>query len=239
METMKGGLEEELGTIIGHLKRLIGAHRDMGMDPPRLSAASLQYLEARHGLPDSLDSLKEEIGDCTRCTLSRSRNRLVFGEGDPQADLIFVGEAPGREEDAQGRPFVGEAGTLLTRIIQAMGLNRESVYICNVVKCRPPQNRDPDPDEQKTCIPFLLKQIEIIHPKVICALGRVAGKALLGNRFKISRDRGEWQRFKDVPLMPTYHPAYLLRNPSAKRQVWEDIQKVMARMGLEVRKNGS
>ncbi len=149
-----------------------------------------------------------------------------------------MGEGPGREEDLEGRPFVGEAGRLLDRIIMAMGLTREAVYICNVVKCRPPNNRDPESDEIEACIPFLKKQLALIRPDVICTLGRVAAQALLGKDIKITRERGRWLSFMDIPLMPTFHPAYLLRNPSAKRQVWEDVQEIMKRMGLEVKKDG-
>ena len=149
----------------------------------------------------------------------------------------FVGEGPGRDEDLAGLPFVGEAGKLLTKIVAAMGLTREEVYICNVVKCRPPKNRDPEEDEVETCLPFLKEQINLIKPQVICVLGRIAGQSLLGKEFKITRERGSWYTFMETPLMPTFHPAYLLRNPSAKRQVWEDIKKVMKRLGLEVKKD--
>ena len=165
--------------------------------------------------------------------LSRERSRLVFGEGSPTARLVFVGEGPGREEDRLGRPFVGEAGKLLDRIIQAMGLSRKDVYICNVVKCRPPKNRDPKDDEIETCIPFLRKQLELIQPEVLCLLGRVAGRALIGPEFTMSRGRGFWREVMGFHAMPTYHPAYLLRNPSAKRQVWEDVQQIMDRLGLK------
>ena len=187
----------------------------------------------------SLEALRSYIGDCRRCKLHKGRNHLVFGEGSAQAELVFIGEGPGREEDLVGKPFVGEAGKLLTKIIEnGMGLDRKAVYICNVVKCRPPNNRDPERDEIETCIPFLEQQLRIIKPKVICTLGRVAGQALLGKSFKITSDRGKWYNFGNIPLMPTYHPAYLLRNLSAKHQVWEDIQKVMSQMGLEVKRNG-
>jgi DNA polymerase len=161
---------------------------------------------------------------------------LVFGEGSSKAQLVFVGEGPGREEDLAGRPFVGEAGQLLTNIIKAMGLSREGVYICNVVKCRPPHNRDPEEDEIEICMPFLKKQLTLIGPQVICTLGRIATQSLLDRKIKITEERGKWYTFMDTPLMPTYHPAYLLRNPSAKREVWEDVQRVMKRMGLEVKK---
>jgi DNA polymerase len=179
------------------------------------------------------------VGDCRRCKLHKGRTRLVFGEGAPRARLVFVGEGPGRQEDLEGRPFVGEAGKLLTRIIEnGMGLARKNVYICNIVKCRPPKNRDPEGDEIESCIPFLRQQLKIIQPEVICALGRVAGQAMLGGDFKISRERGRWLSYTGIPLLATYHPAYLLRNPSAKRQVWDDVQKIMQHLGLEVKKNG-
>jgi len=238
--------EEEIREIFSHLKALILIHEEMGMEPPRLSAEDLRYLEGNAALPrdnpgalghlDTLEALKAFIGECQRCKLCRGRTNLVFGEGSPRARLMFVGEGPGREEDKVGKPFVGEAGRLLTRIIEAMGLTREGVYICNVVKCRPPKNRDPERDEIDTCIPFMKRQIDIIMPEVICILGRVAGKVILGDGFKVTRDRGKWHRYGDIAVMPTFHPAYLLRNLSAKRHVWEDVKKIMSRLGLEVKK---
>ena len=195
----------------------------------------LDYLDSS----DSLDALRTFIGECRRCKLHHGRTRLVFGEGSPRARLVFVGEGPGEDEDLAGRPFVGKAGKKLTQIIEnGMGLPRDEVYICNVVKCRPPKNRDPEEDEIAACIPFLKKQIELIRPEVICLLGRIAGRALLGDDFAITRDRGKWRSFLNIPLMPTYHPAYILRNPSARRPVWEDIKEIMNRLGLEVKKNG-
>jgi len=185
----------------------------------------------------SLEDLRGFIGDCIRCPLHKDRNNLVFGEGSPEARLVFVGEGPGREEDLADRPFVGEAGKLLTKIIGAMGLTRESVYIANVVKCRPPKNRDPEADEIQTCLPFLKMQLNLIKPEVICTLGRIAAQSLLGSEFTITPERGKWRSFMDIPLMPTFHPAYLLRHSSSKRQVWEDVKKIMKHMGLEVRKN--
>jgi len=225
----------ELKEIVGQLKSLLVSHREMGLEPPFLSQAALDYLDSDPLPVDSLTGLREVLGDCKRCKLHLGRTNLVFGEGATKASLVFVGEGPGRDEDLQGRPFVGEAGGLLTKIIKAMGLTRESVYICNVVKCRPPHNRDPEPDEIAACIPFLERQIRLISPKVICTLGRVAAQGLLGQEFKITRQRGEWYSFKDIPLMPTYHPAYLLRNQAAKRDVWEDVKKIMQRLGLEVK----
>ncbi len=228
---------EEFREIVGHLKKLIVAHMEMGLEAPTLSPSTLDYLDTRTSGYASLEELKKYIGDCKRCKLGYGRTNLVFGVGSPQARLVFVGEGPGREEDEAGLPFVGEAGRLLTRIIKAMGFIREEVYICNVVKCRPPKNRDPEEDEIETCLPFLKEQLNLIRPQVICTLGRIAAQALLGREFKITFERGRWHSFMDIPLMPTYHPAYLLRNPSAKRQVWDDIQKIMKHMGLEVKKD--
>jgi DNA polymerase len=217
----------------------------MGFDPPHILAGDLklsapetpwQNTEAdSHGQPGSLEELKARMGDCRKCRLHECRTRLVFGEGSPNARLVFVGEGPGKEEDRQGRPFVGPAGKLLTKIIEnGIGIAREDVYICNIVKCRPPKNRDPEKDEITHCIPFLKQQIRIINPDVICALGRVAGQAMLGGDFRISRQRGTWFTYMGIPLMPTYHPAYLLRYDSAKRQVWDDVKKIMKHLGIEV-----
>jgi len=229
---------EEFREIVGQLRNLMDANMEMGLEPPPLSQSTLDYLQAGTTQLHTLEDLRRLIGDCTRCKLWQGRTKLVFGEGSSEADLVFVGEAPGREEDLAGRPFVGEAGRLLTRIIEnGMGLTRDEVYICNVVKCRPPKNRDPEADEIGACIPFLIKQIELINPQVICILGRVAGQELLGKDLKITWERGIWHSFMDIPVMPTYHPAYILRNPSAKRQVWEDIQKIMKHLDLEVKKN--
>jgi len=175
----------------------------------------------------SLEEVRKELGDCQRCSLGRVRTSLVFGEGNPKADIVFVGEAPGRDEDVQGRPFVGRAGQLLTRIIIAMGLKREDVYICNILKCRPPGNRNPRPEEIITCEPFLVKQLQAINPKVICALGTFAAHTLLKTDVPITVLRGKFHTYHGIQLMPTYHPAFLLRNPAAKKQVWEDVQKIM------------
>lgn len=174
----------------------------------------------------TLDDIRQELGACTRCRLHEGRNHLVFGEGNPHARLVFVGEGPGRDEDLQGRPFVGRAGELLTRIIEAIDLTREKVYIANIVKCRPPNNRDPRPDEIQTCLPFLLKQLEAIKPQIICCLGTFAAQTLLETEEKISALRGHFYPFHGVKLMPTYHPAFLLRNPHFKRAVWEDMKAI-------------
>jgi len=179
-----------------------------------------------------LQAIRQDIGDCTRCKLHSGRTNLVFGVGNPEARLMFVGEGPGAEEDFQGEPFVGRAGQLLTQIIKAMGFTREQVYIANVVKCRPPDNRNPEPDEIEQCSPFLRAQIETIDPEVIVALGKFAAQTLLGTETPISRLRGRFHELAGVAVMPTFHPSYLLRNPAAKREVWEDMKLVMTRLGI-------
>jgi uracil-DNA glycosylase len=185
---------------------------------------------------DTLLKIREDIGDCTRCKLHKGRNKIVFGDGNPNAELVFVGEGPGADEDMQGLPFVGRAGKLLTQMIEAMGLQRKDVYICNVVKCRPPENRAPEPDEVATCSPYLLRQMDVIQPKVVVCLGAVAAKTLLETTKGISQFRGQWLQWRGRKLMATYHPAYLLRNPNAKGEVWKDLQMVMAELGLRVPK---
>jgi len=179
---------------------------------------------------DALAALKIEIGPaCTRCKLhTLGRTQVVFGVGNPEADLMFVGEAPGADEDIQGEPFVGRAGQLLTKIIEAIGLGRDNVYIANVIKCRPPGNRNPEPDEVAQCEPFLFRQVDTVKPKVIVALGKFAAQCLLRSTEPITRIRGKEFKYRDAILIPTYHPAYLLRNPSAKRDVWEDMKRVRA-----------
>jgi len=182
-----------------------------------------------------LQLAREELGDCQRCKLARGRTNLVFGVGNPEAHLVFVGEAPGADEDAQGEPFVGKAGQLLNKMIEAMGYRREDVYICNVVKCRPPGNRNPEPDEIEACEPFLKKQLAALRPRVIVTLGKFAAQCLLRDETPISRLRGNFRTYEGVQLMPTFHPAYLLRDPSKKKETWEDLKSVMAtlrRMGL-------
>ncbi len=182
---------------------------------------------------DTFQLIQETIGDCTRCKLHKARTNIVFGVGSMKAELVFVGEGPGHDEDIKGEPFVGRAGKLLTQMIEAMGLRREDVYICNVVKCRPPENRLPEKDEITTCSPFLFRQIDVIRPKVICCLGSCASQTLLQTTQGISRFRGEWFDFHGSKLIATYHPAYLLRNPNAKGEVWKDLQKVMTVLGLQ------
>ena len=186
---------------------------------------------------DSLDHIREDIGpNCTRCKLHKARKNIVFGVGNPEAQLVFIGEGPGRDEDEQGEPFVGRAGKLLTQMIEAMGLRRSDVYICNVVKCRPPENRLPEKDEIATCSPYLFRQLGVIAPKVICALGSCAAQTMLQTTQGISRFRGEWFDYHGSKLIATYHPAYLMRNPPAKGEVWKDLQKIMAHLGLELPK---
>src|SRR5918996_941930 len=176
---------------------------------------------------DVLAAIRADLGDCTRCKLHGGRTHLVFGVGNPDADLMFVGEGPGADEDVQGIPFVGRAGQLLTQIIKAMGYERDDVYIANVVKCRPPENRNPEPDEIEQCEPFLMRQIDTIRPKIIVALGKFAVQALLQSKVPITKLRGQWHSYHGIKLMPTFHPAYLLRNPADKKLVWEDIKKVI------------
>jgi uracil-DNA glycosylase len=181
------------------------------------------------GEPPRLDEVRRALGDCKRCKLCSGRKNLVFGVGNPQARLVFVGEGPGAEEDNQGIPFVGAAGQLLTKMISAMGHTRDEVYICNVVKCRPPGNRNPEPDEIQACQPFLEAQLNAIRPSVIITLGKFAAQTLLRTDTPITRLRGQWREYVGVPLMPTFHPAYLLRNPAEKKAAWTDLQAVMAR----------
>jgi uracil-DNA glycosylase family 4 len=181
----------------------------------------------------TLPDLREAMGDCRLCRLCERRTQIVFGIGNPSARLVFVGEGPGHDEDVKGEPFVGRAGQLLTDIIEkGMRLRRSDVYICNVVKCRPPENRNPEPDEVAACAPFLERQIAIVRPEVLVTLGKFAAQALLATKTPITRLRGTWQEYRGIPLMPTFHPAYLLRNPADKKLVWQDIKQVMARLGL-------
>ena len=183
----------------------------------------------------TLDEVRAELGECTRCKLHKGRHSIVFGVGSPKARLVFVGEAPGEDEDMQGIPFVGKAGQLLTKMIEAMGLSRDEVYICNTVKCRPPNNRNPEPDELGACEPFLKGQLASMRAEAIVTLGKFASQALLRDETPISRLRGTWREYAGVPLMPTFHPAYLLRSPGEKGKVWSDLQQVMTKLGLEAK----
>lgn len=204
------------------------------MPPPaRPSATALPLPILAAGGPNpTLDSVRAELGECTRCKLHKGRTKIVFGTGSQKARLVFVGEAPGEDEDLSGIPFVGKAGQLLTKMIEAMGLKRDDVYICNTVKCRPPNNRNPEPDELSACEPFLVGQLAAHKPEAIVALGKFAAQALLRDQSPISRLRGTWREYQGIPLMPTFHPAYLLRSPGEKGKVWADLQAVMKKLGL-------
>jgi DNA polymerase len=231
---------DDLDNLIEHLKfaKELGvegvssdaAWRDRSVRLQPDGADAVRPAEAGRYLPmavDALAAVRADIGDCTRCKLhTQGRTQVVFGVGNPEADLMFVGEAPGADEDVQGVPFVGRAGQLLTKIIEAIDLKREDVYIANVIKCRPPQNRNPEPDEVATCEPFLFQQIDIIKPKVIVALGKFGAQTLLRTLEPISKLRGRVFDYRGSKLIPTFHPAYLLRNPSSKREVWEDMKLV-------------
>ena len=214
---------------INHTLRFLS---EIGCDGFDCSQKSLSALDSwgHPVLPviETLDIVREDLGDCHRCRLAKGRRNIVFGTGSSAAALVFVGEGPGYEEDRQGEPFVGAAGKLLTKIIEAINLTRPQVYICNIVKCRPPKNRNPEPDEIKACLPFLERQLKAIKPKSICALGSVAARTLLETSDPISRLRGRFHVYKGIRLMPTYHPAFLLRNPEKKRDVWEDMKILMA-----------
>jgi DNA polymerase len=204
--------------------------RELEPTEPEKPLEPVQSVHVFSSPSEALDALRVEIGpDCQQCKLhTLGRKQVVFGVGNPNADLMFVGEAPGADEDIQGEPFVGRAGQLLTKIIEAIGMKRSDVYIANVIKCRPPGNRNPEPDEVERCEPFLFRQIDIIKPKVIVALGKFAAQSLLRTTEPITRLRGREYKFRSAILMPTFHPAYLLRNPSSKREVWEDMKRVRA-----------
>jgi len=230
--SVKRGLPEQ---ITGHLQlcRSIGvrwiALPDSGDPPghrqmPGILAREKSMFDEVPAEHESLEAIRADLGDCRRCKLARDRRNIVFGSGNLYADLMFVGEAPGAEEDEQGLPFVGRAGQLLTKIIEAIQMSREDVYICNILKCRPPANRNPEKDEISSCEPFLFRQIASVKPKVICALGTFGAQTLLRTREPISRLRGRLVDYRGAKLMATFHPAYLLRNPQEKRKVWEDVQ---------------
>jgi DNA polymerase len=233
-------MKKELLDLVGAVKRVIvdaeesvflsgGLKESFFVEAEK--SVKAEVLESGGILPDrivrSLEDVRKDLGECSRCGLHQCRNNLVFGEGNPNARLVFVGEAPGEQEDIQGKPFVGRAGQLLTRIIEAMGLTRKDVFICNILKCRPPGNRNPQPEEIAACEPFLIAQLEAIRPVVICALGSFAAKTLLKKESPITVLRGKFHSYRGINLMPTYHPAYLLRNPGAKKKVWDDVQVIM------------
>jgi uracil-DNA glycosylase family 4 len=229
---MNGGIHE----IIADLKSYLEYLKGMGIETLPASGEKEEKMIQRESL--TLGKIRKELGDCKRCKLHRTRRTIVFGEGNEKAKLMFVGEGPGYDEDVQGRPFVGKAGQLLTKIIQSIHLEREEVYIANIIKCRPPQNRNPEPDEIKSCFPFLMKQIQVLQPKIICALGTFAAQTLLKTDAKITSLRGKTFGLEGIKVLPTYHPAFLLRNPDKKREVWEDMKQISEWL-TEGKRNGS
>jgi DNA polymerase len=223
-------MNQKVEELIADLKSYLFYLRDMGIEA--LPAREGQSDMGSHHSPPlrftapTLDEIRKELGNCTRCKLHRSRRTIVFGEGNGKAKLMLIGEGPGFDEDLQGRPFVGKAGQLLTQILHSIHLQREEVYITNIIKCRPPQNRNPEPDEIESCNPFLMKQIRAIQPKIICALGTFSAQTLLNTDVKITALRGKVHDMAGIKVLPTYHPAYLLRNPERKREVWEDMKQI-------------
>ena len=217
-------MDENINEMIGDLKSYLEYLKGMGIIS--LPASEMKPDEPDQSYVLTLAEVRKELGDCKRCKLHRTRRTIVFGEGNEKATLMFIGEGPGFDEDVQGRPFVGRAGQLLTKIIQSINLPREEVYIANIIKCRPPQNRNPEPDEIQSCSPFLMKQILAIRPKIICALGTFSAQTLLKTDTKITALRGKVFDLEGIKVIPTYHPAFLLRNPDKKREVWEDMKKI-------------
>ena len=239
-----GGEDAASGTSLGEnadSSRLKPFGMTDGEERFGMTAVEDDAVTTKSQMPETIDSasdlrlIREDIGDCTRCRLHKQgRKQIVFGVGNPRADLMFIGEAPGADEDIQGEPFVGRAGQLLNNMIKAMGIQREDVYIANIIKCRPPGNRTPERDECETCSPFLMRQIEVINPKVLVALGAVAAKTLLAVNAPMSELRGRWFDFRGRKHAVTYHPAFLLRDPRQKKEAWKDLQMVMKELGLEV-----
>ena len=223
----------DLLTELTLLRDLGFTHLDL---TPRAGVRTVEpaFEAAAHPQDLSLEALVAQAHNCNACRLAGTRTNVVFGVGNPNADLMFIGEAPGRDEDLQGEPFVGRAGQLLTDIIKAMKLTRDDVYIANVIKCRPPENRNPEQDELEACRPFIRQQVALIQPKVIVTLGRFGLQSLTEKGYSISAVRGQWLDYNGIKLMPTYHPAYLLRTPAAKKDVWADMKKVMAELGISV-----
>ncbi|HXX36100.1 MAG TPA: uracil-DNA glycosylase [Thermodesulfobacteriota bacterium] len=221
-------MDENVNEMIGNLKSYLEYLKGIGVGFLPISEGDPE--EATQVPIVTLDEVRKELGDCSRCKLHRTRRTIVFGEGNEKASLMVIGEGPGYDEDIQGRPFVGKAGQLLTKILQSINLAREEVYITNIVKCRPPQNRNPEPDEIQSCSPFLMKQINVIQPKIICALGTFSAQTLLKTETKITALRGKIYDLAGITVIPTYHPAFLLRNPERKREVWEDMKKIAERM---------
>jgi len=225
--------QRDKNAVLNTLKNIIECEKLMGViDMPVKKREENKKSSAK----ETLSQLKDIVASCEKCSLCETRNNTVFGEVNENADLMFVGEAPGADEDKQGRPFVGRAGQLLTKIIEALGIKREDVFIANILKCRPPDNRNPLPEEIELCSPYLRKQIEIIKPKVICTLGKFASQTLLNSEVPISRLRGQFHEYRGIKLMPTYHPAFLLRNSSGKKEVWEDMKKIAKEIGIKIPK---
>jgi len=222
-------VEKNISEMISDLKTYLEYLKGLGI--VSLSSSEIEHDPPRPSRILTLAEVRKELGDCKRCKLHRTRRTIVFGEGNGKAALIFIGEGPGYDEDVQGRPFVGKAGQLLTKIIQSINLSREEVYIANIIKCRPPQNRNPEPDEIQSCHPFLMKQISVIRPKIICALGTFSAQTLLKTDTKITALRGKVYDLDGIKVIPTYHPAFLLRNPERKREVWEDMKKIAELIG--------
>jgi DNA polymerase len=223
---------DERELLAAALRSYLEELRDTGIDELPLEVAQsaappVISRQEQRSPAETIADIRADLGDCCRCSLCSSRKNIVFGSGDPKARLLFVGEAPGRDEDLQGEPFVGEAGQLLTKMIEAMKLQRSAVYICNVLKCRPPGNRNPEAEEIDACAPYLLRQIQAVSPTVIIALGTFAAQTLLNTREPISRLRGRFHDYHGTPLMPTFHPSFLLRSPEKKRDAWSDLQQVM------------
>ncbi len=213
-----GGGEVKMSDILRSIRGYLETERESGVS---------EYIFSSRPKDVKLSLVKNAVSHCQKCPLGKMRTNTVFGSGNTSAKLMFVGEAPGYEEDIQGLPFVGEAGMLLTKIIEAMGIKREDTYICNILKCRPPQNRNPLPEEISMCMEYLYAQIDMIRPMIICGLGKFASQTLLRTEVPISKLRGSWHEYRGIKFMPTYHPAYLLRNPGDKKLVWEDMKKVM------------
>jgi len=224
-------MDQKFIEVINDLKSYLEYLQGMGIQS--LPASGMETNNPSPSQMTTLDEVRKELGDCKRCKLHRTRKTIVFGEGNEKTKLMFIGEGPGYDEDVQGRPFVGKAGQLLTKILQSINLPREEVYITNIIKCRPPQNRNPEPDEIQSCNPFLMKQIDVIQPKIICALGAFASQTLLKTDAKITALRGKFYDFEGIQVIPTYHPAFLLRNPERKREVWEDMKKIVELLGSD------
>jgi DNA polymerase len=224
-------MDQKVQDVIADLKAYLEYLKGMGIEAlPAVEEKADKIIQPEG---PTLDEIRRELGDCKRCKLHRTRQTVVFGEGSEKAKLMFIGEGPGYDEDVQGRPFVGKAGQLLTKIIQSIHLQREEVYIANIIKCRPPQNRNPEPDEIQSCYPFLMKQIKAIQPRIICALGTFAAQTLLHTDAKITTLRGRFFDLAGIKVLPTYHPAYLLRSPERKREVWEDMKQISEWMAKE------